>query len=92
MADTVNDEIHIHDSYYYIGHFSKYVKKGAKRIGSSKWISDIDSVSFKNPDGSVVSVVLNATDEEKKFCFSIEKNIIETYLEPHSIAIYIFEI
>ncbi|MBO5007477.1 MAG: glucosylceramidase [Clostridia bacterium] len=91
MADTVNDKIHIHDSYYYIGHFSKFVKKGAKRIGSSKWTSDIDTVSFKNPDGSVVSVVLNATDKEKQFCFSIEGNMLKTQLEPHSIATYIFK-
>ncbi|MEE1049711.1 MAG: glucosylceramidase, partial [Clostridia bacterium] len=43
MADTVNDKVYIHDSYYYIGHFSKYVKKGARRIGSSKWTPDVDT-------------------------------------------------
>ena len=91
MADTVNDEIHIHDSYYYIGHFSKFIKKGAKRIGSSKWTPEIDTVSFKNPDDSVVSVVLNATDKEKQFCISVGGDMFETYLEPHSIATYIFE-
>jgi len=89
MADTVNDEVIINDSYYFIGHISKYVKKGAKKIGSSKWTADIDTVSFKNPDGSVVTVVLNATDEEKKFYISIDGNMLETFLEPHSIATYI---
>lgn len=91
MADTINDEIHIHDSYYYIGHFSKYIKKGAKRIGSSKWSADIDTVSFKNPDGTIVSVVLNTNEEERDFCFNIEKNMFETKIEPHSIATYIFK-
>lgn len=91
MADTVNDEIHIHDSYYYIGHFSMFVEKGAKRIGSSKWTRDLDTVSFKNPDGTIVTVVLNATDDEKEFCISVNGEIVETKLEAHSIATYIFK-
>jgi len=91
MADTVNDEIHIHDSYYYIGHFSKFVEKGAKRIGSSKWTPELDTVSFKNPDGTVVTVVLNMTNDEKEFSISINGEMFETKLEPHSIATYIFK-
>ena len=91
MADTVNDEIHIHDSYYYIGHFSKFVEKGAKRIGSSKWTRDLDTVSFKNPDGTIVTVVLNATDNEKEFCISVNGEMVETKLEAHSIVTYIFK-
>ncbi|MBQ2614122.1 MAG: glucosylceramidase [Clostridia bacterium] len=92
MADTQNDKVYIHDSYYYIGHFSKFVQKGAKRIGSSKWTADLDTVSFKNPDGKIVSVVLNATDQEKSFCFDLEGKMLETKLEAHSIATYIFEV
>ena len=89
MADTKNDTIHIHDSYYYIGHLSKYVKKGAKRIGTSKWTPELDTVSFKNPDGSIVTVVLNMTDEEKEFAFFINGKMIEAKSEAHSIATYI---
>ena len=91
MADTKNDKVYIHDSYYYIGHFSKYVKKGAKRIGSSKWSTELDTVSFKNPDGSIVSIVLNMTDREIPFAFSIEETIVEAKAEAHSISTYIFD-
>lgn len=91
MADTKNDEIHIHDSYYYIGHFSKYIQKGARRIGSSKWTHTLDTVSFKNPDGSIVTIVLNMTDEEKTFCFSINGQMIQAVSEAHSISTYIFK-
>ena len=91
MADTQNDKFYIHDSYYYIGHFSKFIEKGAKRIGSSKWTSEIDTVSFKNPDGTVISVVLNSTDEEKEFSFYITGEMFETKIEPRSIATYIFK-
>lgn len=91
MADTRTDEVIIHDSYYYIGHFSKYVKKGAKRIGSSKFTSDLETVSFKNPDGSIVSVVLNRTDRDVDFAFKIAGKIVPCKSESHSIATYVMK-
>ena len=90
MADTKNDEVYIHDSYYYIGHFSKYIQKGAKRIGNSKWSHDVDTVSFKNPDGSIVSVVLNMTDQDIECVLRLEDEFWEVKAEAHSIATYIF--
>lgn len=92
MADTLNDQIDIHASYYYIGHFSKFIKKGARRIGSSKFSAKLETVSFKNPDGSVVTVVLNCTDESIPFAFKICGNMIECTADAHSIATYIFTI
>ena len=91
MADTKMDEIFVHDSYYYIGHFSKYVQKGARRIGSSKWSKAVETVSFKNPDGSIVSVVLNRSETDEKFAFRLYGKMIECKAEAHSIATYIFE-
>lgn len=91
MAETNKDEVVVHDSYYYIGHFSKYVKKGAKRIGSSKFTSELETVSFKNPDNSIVSVVLNRTDCDIEFSFRGLKQLISCKAEAHSIATYIIE-
>ena len=91
LADTEKDEICIHESYYYIGHFSKYVKKGAKRIGCSKWTSDLETVAFKNPDGNIVSVVLNRTDTKIPFWLRLSGELVETAADAHSIATYIFE-
>lgn len=92
MADTKNDTIDIHDSYYYIGHFSKYIKKGAKRIGTSKYSKNIEVVSFKNPDGDIISVVLNETDNNYEFAFKLCGKIVNTYAEAHSIVTYIFRL
>lgn len=91
MVDTATEEIYVHDSYYYIGHFSKYVKKGAKRIGSSKWGTEIETVSFKNPDGQIVSVVLNRTAEDIEFAIKLGESIIRCKAEAHSIATYLFD-
>ena len=91
MVNTKTEEIYIHDSYYYIGHFSKYVQKGAKRIGTSKWGAEIETASFKNPDGTIVSIVLNRTDADQDFAFKIRDCIVRCKAEAHSIATYLFE-
>lgn len=91
MADTKNDIVEIHSSYYCIGHFSKYLKKGAKRIGSSKYTKDLETVAFKNPDGSLVVVILNATDNGHNFAFKFAGKLIHSESEAHSISTYLFE-
>lgn len=92
MADTQNDSFEIHDSFYYIGHFSKFVKKGAKRIGCSVFADTIETVAFKNPDGEVVAVVLNRTDVEQPFAFKLCGQIVEAKADAHSIATYIISL
>ena len=92
MIDTVSKEIDIHDSYYYIGHFSKYVKPGARRIGSSIWTDEIETVSFKNPDGEIVTIVLNRTEKNIKACLKLSGKLLETEIEARSISTYIFRI
>ncbi|NBI27767.1 carbohydrate-binding protein [Chengkuizengella marina] len=65
---TINDqsgEITKNVEYYVLGHFSKFVKPGAKRIESNH--TEIQNVAFKNPDGSKVLVTLNPASEQKTF-------------------------
>lgn len=64
IADTTKDEVIYESSYYYIGHFSKYIRPGAKRVASSKYTDKLEVTAFKNTDGTVAVVVLNRTDEE----------------------------
>lgn len=90
MADTEKDIVYVRDSYYYIGHFSKYIKKGAKRIGSSKWSKDLEVVAFQNPDNSIVCIVLNSTDNDVEFRFRLRGKLIGAKAEAHSIATYQF--
>ncbi|HEX7072198.1 MAG TPA: glycoside hydrolase family 30 beta sandwich domain-containing protein [Rhodothermales bacterium] len=45
--------------YYSIGHFSKFVTPGARRIESTSIAGTLETVAFENPDGSKVLVALN---------------------------------
>jgi len=91
MADTKSDIVYIHDSYYYIGHFSKYIRPGAVRIGTSKWTPHLDTVSFKNPDGSIITIVLNTEDEALTVNLRLKGTLIESKQEAHSITTYIIQ-
>ncbi len=49
--------------YYVMGHFSKYVSNGSRRVSSQYsdflGLNGVESVAFKNIDGSITLVVLN---------------------------------
>jgi glucosylceramidase len=48
------------EDYYYWAQFSKFVKRGAERIASTPSPGqEIETTAFRNPDGSIVVVVLN---------------------------------
>ena len=63
-ADTRTGKLIYTNSYYYIGHFSKFIKAGAKRISCSSNRDKLQSTAFINPDGKIVVVVLNTSDEK----------------------------
>ena len=85
MCDYDNDVIDVKLSYYYIGHFSRFIKPGAKRALVSRFTSDIEAVGFVNPDGEKVMVVLNRTEKDVAFTvFDGEKNA-DVKSESHSI-------
>ena len=64
ISDTKTNELHYNNSYYYLGHFSKHIKAGAKRIDTSIDHEDLKVISFENPDQSIVSIVLNQSEED----------------------------
>lgn len=72
-------------TYYYMGHFSKYIKHGAKRIGFSRFSTDIEVTAFKNLDGSIVVVLLNRNDFNREFNLNLEGEIFHDNLDGHAI-------
>ena len=63
LFDTQSKELIFTPIYYYIGHFSKYVHSGAKRIATTKYCEQIYTIAFKNPDNSIALVIMNTADQ-----------------------------
>lgn len=86
MCDVDADTIDVKLSYYYIGHFSRFIRPGARRILVSKYSPDIEATAFRNPDGSRVLVLLNRSEREVDFVLSTEgKNSGRMKIGKHSI-------
>lgn len=84
-ADLNKDSLIYTPSYYYIGHFSKYVRVGAKRVSTSSSRSVLQSTSFRNPDGGLVSVVMNETDKLIRYKYIIGEKETEIEIPAHAI-------
>lgn len=51
-------------TYYYIGHFSRYIQKGARQIMTTAYTDQVETVAFMNPNGEKVIVIMNKTEKE----------------------------
>lgn len=64
-------------SYYYIGHFSRYIKPGAKQIMTTCYTDGVEILAFLNPGGDRTVVILNKGNEDIRL--SIRENGYGTY-------------
>lgn len=74
------------NSYYYLGHFSKFVRPGARRVACTTSKDDLEATAFRNPDGSVATVVMNATDAARDAWVRTGTRAVKVALPAHSIA------
>ncbi|MBU6340125.1 MAG: glycosyl hydrolase [Bacteroidetes bacterium] len=84
-ADTRTGVITYLSSYYYIGHFSKFIQAGARRVSCASSRGQLLCTAFQNPDGSVAVVVMNATKEKIEYRVWVAGKAAVLVSLPHSI-------
>jgi len=89
-GNTKTGELIFTPAYYYIGHFSKFIRPGAKRIVSTASRSQLITTGFINEDGSVVIVVMNQSTIEARYVLCAGKGEAEIHILPHSIQTLVF--
>ena len=72
-ADTRNGQLIYTNAFYYIGHFSKFVRPGARRIAVSSNRAALQTTAFVNKDGSTVVIVMNDTDKSWPYHLIVNK-------------------
>ena len=71
--------------YYYLTHFSKFIRPGAHRINTLGGTDKLNFVGFKNPDGTVILNIINNGNTED--CnISWKKRMVAVKFKAHSIT------
>lgn len=91
MYDTDKDVVVEKLSFHYIGHFSKYIRKGAKRIAFTRYTDKLEVTAFKNTDGSVAAVLLNRSEEAKKVNLRVQGKHTEFEVPASAIVTCVIE-
>lgn len=76
LIDTDKKTVHYQSSYYYLGHFSRFIAQGAIRLDvtmeagmipasvDGRAGTTMESCAFLNPDGSIALVLYNRTEAD----------------------------
>ena len=77
-ANMQTGELIYTPSYYYIGHFSKFIRPNAKRVSTVSSRSNLLSTSFANTNGKLVTVVMNQSENTITYNLIVgaEKSVI----------------
>ncbi|MDI9342156.1 MAG: glycoside hydrolase family 30 protein [Sediminibacterium sp.] len=62
-ANLKTGTLYYMNSYYYIGHFSKFIRPGARRASCVSSYAALLTTSFVNKDGKVIVIVMNKEDK-----------------------------
>lgn len=85
-ADLRTGSLTYCSSYYYLGHFSRFIRPGARRISCSTNDDGLLVVAFINPDQTIALVVLNLTDKPRDYKVWLAGSAAGAHSPAHSIA------
>ncbi len=89
IADTQAGTLYYHSSYYYIGHFARFIRPGARRLLCSSTRDELEVTAFRNVDGSIAVVVMNRSENGIDFALKIDGNTIMTSSPARSIQTFV---
>lgn len=84
-ADTRTGQLTFMASYYYLGHFSRFIRPDSRRVATACNDDRLQAVAFLRPDGRTATVVMNPTDQAIAFHLWIGGQAAPLQLPGHSI-------
>lgn len=85
LVDPDQDEVYFTPLYFVMKHFSRHIRPGAVRIGFQNSDEDLMVTAAKNPDGSIAVIVLNMTNESKKFSIQLNDELRTISIEAQAL-------
>lgn len=84
-ADTRTGELIYTPTYWVIGHFSKFIRPGARRVGVASSRANLLATAFANPDGTLATVVMNPTDAAIRYNYYVGDASTQVEIPAHAI-------
>jgi glucosylceramidase len=81
IVDPEKDEVYFTPLYYTMAHFSKYIRPGAVKIGTTHEDDSLLVTAAKNPDGTIAVIILNQTNDAKQFTLNLNENSKDISIE-----------
>ncbi|MFH1498400.1 MAG: glycoside hydrolase family 30 protein [Verrucomicrobiota bacterium] len=86
IVETARGVVHTLNSWHYIGHFSRFLLPGSRRVLCATTRDDLHATAALNPDGSLAVVVMNATETPRSVWLYAGDTAALVELPPRSIA------
>jgi glucosylceramidase len=77
-ADPATGELTFNPPHYAFGHFSRFIKRGARRIACTSSSDDFLATAFLNPDGKIAVVLSNLTDHPQIFQLWVDGKVVRS--------------
>lgn len=89
-ADLTTGKITYNPPHYVFGHFSKFIKPGAKRIACTSNNDQLIATAFINPDHTIASVIHNLSEEDMMFQLWMEGKVLKSTIPARGIITMIY--
>lgn len=88
MADLDAGTLKYSLSYFYLGHFTRFIRPGAVRIGATCYTDRIETAAFQNEDGTIAVVMYNPGQDKLDCTMRLSGRICSVTLAPESISTF----
>ena len=85
LYEEAAKELHPRKSLVYYWHFTHFIKPEAVRIAYTRYTAALDITAWKNPNGTLVFVILNPGKEPLPCCLRMEGKMAQLVIEKNSI-------
>jgi len=86
IVDTNTQEVLYQSSYYYLGHFSRFIKRGDRIIGCENKTDDLLALASINDSGVTTTVLMNKNNTQEKFIYMDGNVILDLCIPSRSIV------
>jgi glucosylceramidase len=77
-ADLATGKVTYNPPHYVFGHFSKFIRPGARRIACTSSSDQLIATAFINPDGTIAAVTHNLSENDVLFQLWIEGKVLKS--------------